>query len=368
METLAYKLSNLFSLVFAYADHLKSEVPFFFRTYWTPKLSRSESKFHRDIVRNQGDPPKLPIWQVARATSAAPGYFPQIKIEAGNGHGRIRFKDGGFGTNNPSREAYHDIVNKHGGHNKNIGLFVSIGTGNSPYDMFDRGQGIWKNPRFWRKPLANLRAAIKLPSTTLNAHEHVEHLSYHNQKEFFSYFRFDGGDDLGKLKLDEWKSYKAAGLRDKSKTSGCITIRKIESAVANYLNNRDVQEQLKVCAKLLVRRRRLRTRDSSAWDRYASASHYECAWKGCEREIIYTAQGYRKHIKEKHHIDVTDQAIAKSIEKRMQESRHCWVYRNQPKAKKVPDANQVRAETNLSEAAMVSGAIQKPEEAQEGAS
>lgn len=313
---------------------------------------------HRQFVRNQGPPPKLPIWQVARATSAAPGYFPQIKIQMGNENRRIRFKDGGFGTNNPSREAYHDIVNKHGGHSKKIGLFVSIGTGDTHYDMFDREQGIWKNPRFWRKPLANLRAATKLPSRTLKAHEVVEHLSYHDGREFFSYFRFDGGKDLGKLKLDEWNSYKAATLRGKNKESGCITIKKIEVAVASYLQNREVQEQLKACAKLLVRRRRLRTRDPSAWDRYASASYYTCAWKGCEQTIIYTAQEYKEHIKDKHRIRGVDQAIESTIH----QSRHCWVYRNQSKATKVPDGNQVRAEANPSESAMVSGAMPELEE------
>lgn len=284
---------------------------------------------HGEIVRNQGEPPGIPIWQVARATSAAPGYLPEIKIRKGNGsgiHDYNRFKDGGFGTNNPSRETYHDIVNKHGGHSKNIGLFLSIGTGNTPYDMFDRGRGILKDPQFWRKPLANFRAATRLPSRTLNAHEDVQHHAYHDGQEFFSYFRFDGGDDLGLLALDEWKSYRAAGLRGKNKEPGCITIRKIELAVAKYLQRRDVQQQMKACAKLLVRRRRLRTRDPSAWDRYASASYYECYWKNCERKKILTAQKYEEHIKDRHHIRVFDQKIVD----RIRQSRRCWIYNDQP--------------------------------------
>lgn len=203
--------------------------------------------------------------------------------------------------------------------------------------MFDRVDGIWKIPRFWRKTLANFHAATRLPARTLHAHEDVRDIAYQDQKEHFPYFRFEGGDDLGKLALDEWKSYKAAGLRGKSKDSGCITIKKIETAVAVYLQRPEVQKELKRCAELLVRRRRLRTRDPSAWDRYASASYYECALKGCERKIIYTTQEYKEHIEEKHKFRVAETAIQNTIH----QSRHCWVYRNQPKATDTPGTTQV---------------------------
>lgn len=358
--------ANLLSLVLAYADNVTSEAPFFFRTYWMPSISRTESMRHGEIVRNQGPAPKLPIWQVARATAAAPGYFPEIKIqtETGTGSQTRRFKDGGFGTNNPSREAYHDIVTKHGGHSKSVGLFISIGTGLTPFDMFDRKDGFWKMPGFWRRPYANLKAAIRLPSRTLGAHEDVMYYSHHDDKDFFPYYRFDGGKKLGELTMDEWKSYRAPHLRGKNKVSGCITIEKIESAIATYLVRRDVQKALEACAKLLVRRRRLRTRDESAWDRYASASYYECKYKGCERSRINTAQDYKEHVRTRHQFLGVDQAVTNT----MRDSRHCWIYRGQSTPVVAPSQSTVdlrtTESTRLPAAITVAGALQNSEEAQ----
>lgn len=309
------------TVVYAYADHLKSEIPYAFRTYYfAPKHSGTMSLSRQRAMTNHGDAPNLPIWQVARATSAAPGYFRPIKINKGNGgdpRHRIRFKDGGFGTNNPTKEAYYDIADKHGGLSK-IDLVISIGTGKTPLDLFARRPGHLNNA------IANLRAATKLPSRTLGAHTDMLRLAK-DSEELFSYYRFEGGETLGELKMDEWKSHHFTALTGHSDKSGCKTIRKIEVGTAAYLQQRDVQRDLAACARLLVRRRRLRTRDVSKWDRYASASHYECYLDGCEASRIKTSQQYEDHIKSHHSVRIDD-----SVRKRMQSSRRCWIYRNTP--------------------------------------
>lgn len=272
--------------------------------------------------RNYGEPPKLPIWQVARATSAAPGYFRPISIPKGNGHGtqeHTKFKDGGFGTNNPSRETYYDIVNKHGGHSKSIGIFVSIGTGETPLKKFAQGSGHLRNF------LVNLNAAIKLPSRTHGAHEDMEHLAFHDGKDIFAYYRFNGGEELGKIALDEWKSHHFTQLTSQNDERGCKTVKKIDDSIATYLKQTDVQRELIACAKLLVRRRRLRTRDAFQWDRYASASYYVCDFKGCEKKRIKTGHLYKEHTQNEHRIPVVDQ----EGEKKMRHSRRCWIYPNQ---------------------------------------
>ena len=148
--------------------------------------------------------------------------------------------------------------------------------------------------------------------------------STRNQEEIFPYYRFDGGARLGEVKLDEWKSHKYTGLTGKTSQPGHKTLERIYVATAAYLQRRDVQNDLVEVAKLLVKRRRLRTRDPSAWERYASASYYYCTHDGCERGRIDTRQLYKEHLKERHHIQVADEAL----EKTMLESRHCWVYRN----------------------------------------
>jgi Patatin-like phospholipase len=61
------------------------------------------------------------ILEAARATSAAPTYFPEMKI------GRDYYVDGGITSNNPAGEAVYEAGRIW--ENRNIGCLVSIGTG-----------------------------------------------------------------------------------------------------------------------------------------------------------------------------------------------------------------------------------------------
>ena len=269
-------------------------------------------------MTQQGPASQLPIWKVALATSAAPGYFPPVEIKTGNGNDPkdvVLFKDGAFGTNNPSKVAYDDIVSKHGGSHNSVANFGRIGTGVHSTPIFADRPGNWQDLK------ANIKGALKLPSRTKEAHDNM--VSTALRTPGFKYYRFDGGERLGEVALDEWKSHRFAKLRDKDPTPGYITIDKTDQATAWYLQKRSVQKDLLEVAKLLVRRRRLRTRDMSEWDRFASASWYECTHKGCEHRPIDTADLYKQHVKEIHGIVLADEII----ERDMQQSRHCWTYR-----------------------------------------
>ena len=245
---------------------------------------------------------------------------------------KIRFKDGGFGANNPSDEAYYDVLYKHGNVEKNIGPFISIGTGITPFELFANGEGNFRNA------VANFKAAIKQPPRTLKVHEIMAGLSTRNGEDIFPYYRFDGGTRLGETKMDEWKSHKFTKITGKPAQTGHKTLEKMYEATAAYLRQRDVQNDLTECAKLLVKRRRLRTRNISAWERYALASHYYCTLPGCEKVRQDTRQLYKEHLKDVHHIQVEDEVL----EKMMLESRHCWVYRKSARssgANSVPSAS-----------------------------
>ena len=61
------------------------------------------------------------IWQVGRATSAAPTFFTPIEIDD------VLYGDGGTGWNNPTREAIAEARNIWP--NRPIGIVISIGTG-----------------------------------------------------------------------------------------------------------------------------------------------------------------------------------------------------------------------------------------------
>ena len=227
----------------------------------------------------------------------------------------IRFKDGGFGSNNPSEEAYWDILNKHGSVS-HMGPFISIGTGITPMDMFDKSN--------LSKSYAYFNTVVKLASRTLKAHENMIRNANPDGEERFPYFRFDGGLDLGKVGFGDWETHRLTPITGKDGTSGHKTLKKIEAAIAVYLRNADVQRDLTECARLLVNRRRLRARNASDWDRYASYSYYVCDMKGCRERVAGTAHEFKEHLRRHHRLRLADPVIEKNISacRRVQ-----WLYR-----------------------------------------
>ena len=80
-----------------------------------------------ELIRNYAQPPEKvwKTWEVVRATSAAPVYFPPYK----------NYVDGGLVANNPTLDAMVEIVNqtkKETGNLPKFGMVLSIGTGMSP--------------------------------------------------------------------------------------------------------------------------------------------------------------------------------------------------------------------------------------------
>ena len=303
-----------------------------FRTYHrSAGGDRKKSKARQRPDRNLGGPSNLPIWKVARATSAAPGYFKPIKINRGNDANEVtRFKDGGFGSNNPSAEAYQDIIAKHGDMESNMGPFVSIGTGIPPLELFSKKKGNFHNT------MANFNAAKRFPSTTVKVHEQMVMHSKRDRQDMFPYFRFDGGQALGEIALDEWESQKSVwSFKKKKPEPEAETLKKIKVVTHAYLYDPEVQADLWECAELLVKRRRLRSRDASRWERYASMSYYICGEPGCKQEQINEADQLKEHMKAAHRVWTSDQDLDSQIRKH----RYCgWVYprRSAPQTASAP--------------------------------
>ena len=312
-------------MVLAYADSGETDYAYPFRTYQTRRpLQRSRSQARYGGTGTYGDAPNLPIYQVARATSAAPTYFKPIKISRGSAEGSITFKDGGFGSNNPSLEVYNDVIEKHGGtRERSMGPFISIGTGVSPVERFSRKKGPFGHIY---NAIANFKGAAQVTSMTLGVHKLMEGYSMSGNKECFPYFRFDGGTRLKEIAMDEWKSTRLTRLTGHTKTAGGITLENIYVATAAYLQEPKVQQDLADCARILVRRRQLRMRNSSEWDRYASFSYYDCNVEGCVRQRSNKAQEFREHLRSSH------QKIAnQEMDQRVKECRRVyWLYRPSP--------------------------------------
>ena len=247
-----------------------------------------------------------------------------MSIRGGNGEEVITFKDGGFGSNDPSEEVCYDIIHKHGGASRNIGPFISIGTGSIPLQMFPERKGGFQN---LRNTMANWKAVTQLPSRTAKAHESMIKISNFDGTEHFPYYRFGGGERLGKVGLAEWESHRWTSFTRRDNTPGGKTLAEIEDATTSYLREPDVQRDLNEVAKILVDRRRLRTRSMSNWDRSASYSYYQCDLGRCGDERVNTAQEFKEHIRKEHRNIRDDQALeAELIRKR----RVHWVYRPRP--------------------------------------
>lgn len=100
---------------------------------------------------------------------------------------------------------------------------------------------------------------------------------------------------------------------------GFRTSREIEDAVTLFLAEAEVDQELDEIAKLLVRRRRLRTRQESDWERYASASWYECHLPGCPDQVQHkTCNAFEEHVRSHHHRNIGAEEVEKA--------RRCWLY------------------------------------------
>ena len=273
-------------------------------------------KFRSDPMYH---PSAIPLHKVARATAAAPAYFRPVRIlpaHRGMPLPAIRFKDGGFGCNNPSEEAFHDVCEAHGGLTKNIGPFISIGTGVGKFKLFSNKQGNFRDVG------ANAKAAVKRTTLTTLTHKSMLYLAEFDKEKRFPYYRFDGGEVLGEIALDEWKSH-SSRKDNANRGKGAKTLETIRKAVQEYLQQESVQHDLEYVASLLVQRRRLRVEDASRWERFATSSYYLCGHRGCDRKVRFDmSEGFKGHLVSGHGV-----GDAGPLEKKLEEGRrYGWLY------------------------------------------
>lgn len=148
---------------------------------------------------------KLKVWQVTRATSAAPFYFDWLEADL---HGESwRFKDGGIRENNPAGAAWSEFVSRYG-ENKDPALLLSIGTGR-PDESKDGFATTWPGP-FGRSSLvrkfAEKLAVIRNVLIKYTDSE-IKHRAMLNtaRGEHGWYKRLNVDKGLESMSLDEWK-------------------------------------------------------------------------------------------------------------------------------------------------------------------
>ena len=158
----------------------------------------------REIDRNPGPAHDLPIWQVARATSAAPTYFKEVTIE------KQKYLDGGFGANNPTVEIYEEVRRMNNNNDKSTASIISIGTGkNNEQRISSRLKGKDKVKEFFKaglggKYLDYMNFAKVWATNSETAHVDMTRRWVDSHK-IFEYYRFNVEQGLDTMKLDEWK-------------------------------------------------------------------------------------------------------------------------------------------------------------------
>lgn len=250
--------------------------PYLFRSYDHYALEEFEP-----YELNPGKAHTVPIWMVARATSAAPTYFDPISIDDNS------FVDGGFGANNPTGTAFFEIVHLHNDENA-VALTVSIGTGESgPMSRF--GEGVFG--KYW----AYWHFAKKMASDSHQVHRNV-HL-HTNGGRRYPYYRFNVQEGLGNMKMDEWKNKNWARIPQ----SRNKTLAHIRSVTRAYLDQEEIQCKLRETAKILVRNRQIRSQ-SSMWAAASSGERWRCQCTPCPSydNPFDSDNGLRHHLAECH--------------------------------------------------------------------
>jgi hypothetical protein len=239
---------------------------------------------------NPGMAHNIPIWEAARATTAAPTYFDTVQI------GNWRFGDGGLGANNPTREMFFEVTQMNGNAHECLNLILSIGTGQTA-----------KGTMFGDGPLAKylnpLFAARKLATDSEKAHEWMDATA---KMLNVPYERFNVSKEhgLGEMKLDEWKKPSRLSQRDKS------TLDNIEEITMKYLGQGEEMARLQTVAEKLVENRQRRI-NSPLWHLTANGVQYRCTINKCRRcQQLHPLQSdLEVHLIKDHSLEKTDGSL-----------------------------------------------------------
>lgn len=139
----------------------------------------------RSYQRHKVDETQCQIWEAARATTAAPGFFKPAKIMMGIEE--ESFIDGAVKWNNPSWHVLSEAAARFPSPNQRLGCLVSLGTGLRP-PVLKRDD---KSERRWLRPTYKVKEIAKLAFSSLTdpepPHRDIEgRLKNHSD----SYFRF----------------------------------------------------------------------------------------------------------------------------------------------------------------------------------
>jgi hypothetical protein len=240
------------------------------------------NKFKALEIVNYTKAEQMEIWQVARAATAAPMYFTELRYQFGSNDPTesFFFSDGGFGhTNNPTLLGIQELRTLYGG--EKVGVVLSVGTARKDTDP-DK-QGI----------LQRVKEGFSIATDP-------DHVAREVNRMDMPYYRRIN-DEIGlNLELDDWKPN---GLLTPEAKRGQKTLKKIESSFNEWALKPGSRRMIQQCAAELVRRRKLRTGIADRWHCFASGfDGFRCAGKDhleCD-ELYKFRTRFETHWREKH--------------------------------------------------------------------
>ncbi|SMQ51600.1 unnamed protein product [Zymoseptoria tritici ST99CH_3D1] len=227
---------------------------------------------------NEGSDP-LQIWQVSRATTAAPFYFEMLKAVVDDVE--MSFKDGGIRENNPSAAAISEFHSLYEGRANAPALLLSVGTGR-PNQTHDGFAAPWPST-VGRIPLVSKflekRAVVQnlLIKYTEGEKQHKQ-TREHAKGEHTWYKRLNVSKGFEHMPLDHWEKglWKDPDTGREKVVNGGASLTRMEKATEEELNrefNPEIDSyapprtMLRQAAQKLVLQRRAREAEGgSRWD------------------------------------------------------------------------------------------------------
>ena len=347
-----------YSVVVAYQENPGdgSEKTYLFRTY--KNLKKASDSI---LDRNPGPAHDIPILEVARATSAAPGYFKEVKIDG------LKYLDGGFGANNPCYEIFSEVRNLNNFDKNCVGCVMSIGTGENKEKRIQQSRtGIREAFRTGLGKFIQYENFARKWASDSNGPHMTMLGQWREHDQSFQYYRLNVDKGLARMKLDEWNCRGATRIalgrcigwaRSRSQTKHHIqrrtdtadnekcgtistdddnpldhtsstthltnertatdldtyipafflpddkTLTTIRAQTQLYLSKPECKHWLSACAGYLVASRRARVKaDPERWEKFCFETWYQCQMRGCARgqKEYPDARAMEKHLLDKH--------------------------------------------------------------------
>lgn len=241
---------------------------YMFRSYDHPDPRNCDAKKTGDHL-NPGPAHDTRLWEAARATSAAPGYFEKMQIS------NIDYIDGGLGCNNPAKIAFKDVRQIHG--MQPPILVLSIGTGaptprDTPPEPKRKAGVTWGH---LKDMFMAFKSSIRLATDSDQVHSDLDSLIADIKKSPLTstlhYYRFNVPDILH-IELDEWEPRNGQTTKDALRT-----------ATEKYLADKTVRRDLVECAIELIKLRRARSA-TERWEQFATATVYKCKHRNAKNQ------------------------------------------------------------------------------------